>query len=308
MALAPMHDVTETVFRRLIARRGKPDVMFTEFVSTEGLAHPLSREKMIHRYLGFTPQERPLVAQIWGTNPDHFESAARLIVELGFDGVDINMGCPERSAVKYGACSALIESPELAKELIRATQRGTQGLIPVSVKTRLGYRENIIEEWVKHILETEPAVITVHGRTAKQMSGASADWESIGRAVEIACGSGTLILGNGDIQTLEEAYEKVRDYGVDGVMFGRAIFSNHWLFDRDRQESPSIEQRLQALIEHAKLFEEVYGVGRGFCTLRKHFRAYTSGFPGGKELRIKLMEAESSEDIWNIVSQWKGNT
>ncbi len=303
MALAPMHDVTDTVFRQTIAEKGKPDVMFTEFVSVDGLTHEYSHDKMVQKYLQFVESERPLVAQIWGTDPAKFYAVAQMIVELGFDGIDINMGCPEKSAIKHGACSALIETPELAQKIIRATQKGAVDL-PVSVKTRIGFRKNVLETWVPAILETEPAVLIVHGRTAKNMSKVPADWDSIGRAVELAKGTETLVIGNGDVLTLEEAYAKVEQYGVDGVMFGRAIFSNHWLFDKSRKELPSLEERLKALITHARLYEQTFKETRNFVALRKHFRAYTNNIQGGKQLRMALMKAKTSEDIEQIVSNW----
>ena len=304
MALAPMHDVTDTVFRQMIAQKGKPDVMFTEFVSVDGLTHDYSREKMIRKYLRFSDIERPLVAQIWGTDPEKFYTVAQMMVRLGFDGIDINMGCPERSAIKNGACSALIETPSLAQEIVRATQKGA-GDLPVSVKTRIGFRINNIDNWMESLLETRPAVITVHGRTAKNMSNVPADWESIGRAVKIAQGSDTLVIGNGDVKSLEEAQEKVGRYGVDGVMFGRAIFGNHWLFDRNRAKQPTANEKLDALVRHAELYEKTWANKRNFAALRKHFRAYTTNMTGGKQLRITLMEAKTSEEIKRIIIDWR---
>lgn len=305
MVLAPMHDVTDTVFRQTIAQKGKPDVMFTEFVSVDGLNHEYSQEKMKAKYLRFVESERPLVAQIWGTDPAKYEAAAKMIVEMGFDGIDINFGCPEKSAVKSGACSAMIQTPELAQEIIRATMRGA-GDLPVSIKTRIGYKNNAVETWIPKILETEPAVLIVHGRTAKNMSKVPADWDAIGRCVELAKDTETLVIGNGDVRSLEEAHTKVEQYGVDGVMFGRAIFSNHWLFDTTRTELPSIEERLEALIAHAKLYEETFKESRNFAALRKHFRAYTNNIEGGKELRMSLMNAKTSKDIEKLVVEWLG--
>lgn len=303
-ALAPMHDVTDTVFRRMIAQKEKPHVFFTEFVSVDGLMHEQSREKMIERYLRYTDEERPLVAQIWGINPDFFRETARMLVRMRFDGIDINMGCPEKSAVKHGACAALVNTPELAQEIVRVTKEGA-GVLPVSVKIRLGYKENVIEEWMKYLLEAGPAVITVHGRLAKDMSRRPADWESIGRAVEIAKGSGTLVLGNGDVMSLVESEQKVREYGVDGVMFGRAVFKNHWLFSGRGIGDVSVEEKLSALVAHARLYEEIYGSSRGFYVLRKHFKAYTMGFHGSKDLRLQLMSARDASEVRRFLDSWR---
>jgi len=259
---------------------------------------------MVRRYLRYTEEERPLVAQIWGTRPEYFRETARMLCVMGFDGIDINMGCPEKSAVRHGACAALSETPLLAQELVRATKEGA-GDLPVSVKIRLGTQENIIEEWMKILLETEPVVISVHGRVAKDMSRVPADWDSIGRAVGIARGSSTLILGNGDVMTLEEGEQKVRDYGLDGIMYGRAVFKNHWLFSGRELSDISIEEKLEGLVQHAQLYEQEFGSTRGFHVLRKHFKAYTLGLEGGKDLRMRLMSAEDAEGVKGMVREWK---
>lgn len=303
MALAPLHDVTDTVFRQMIARKAKPDVMFTEFVSVDGLLHAQSREKMIWRYLRFTEIERPIVAQIWGTDPKKFEEVAGMLVELGFDGIDINMGCPEKSAVKHGACSALIDAPKLAQEIIQATKKGA-GDLPVSVKTRMGFKKNVVEEWSKYLLDVEPVVLTMHGRLAKDMSKKPADWEVIGQVVELAQDSETLIIGNGDVKDLADAQDKVKTYGVDGVMFGRAIFHNHWLFDSERQDVPTEQEKLQAMVEHARLYEKIFQGGRTFSVMRKHFKAYTSSIKGAKQLRISLMGVRSADEVESLVRDY----
>ncbi len=304
LALAPMHDVTDTVFRRIIARRGKPHVLFTEFISVDGLSHPASREKMVSRYLRFTEEERPLVAQIWGTDPRLFFQAARLLAARGFDGIDINMGCPERSAVRKGACAALVRTPRLAQDIIRAAQEGA-GSVPVSAKIRLGYDQNVIAWWMETLLEVRPAAITVHGRTARQFSRVPADWDSIGRAAAVARGSGVLVVGNGDVQSVQEAEEKARQYGVDGVMIGRAALKNHWLFAGRMIEAVSAAEKLDAFVEHVLLFAEEYGGERGIWVLRKHVKTYTCGIPGAKELRERLMQAQSASEAVAVVRAWK---
>lgn len=307
LALAPLHDVTDTVFRQMIVRKGKPDVMFTEFVSVDGLLHEQSREKMIWRYLRFDNIERPIVAQIWGTDPKKFEAVAEQLVELGFDGIDINMGCPEKSAVKKGACSALIDEPKLAQEIIQATIKGA-GDLPVSVKTRMGFKGKVVEEWVKHLLETEPVAITMHGRLAKDMSKKPADWEAIGKTVELAKGSETLILGNGDVKDMEDAQNKVKIYGVDGVMFGRAIFQNHWLFAKDRKDEPTDQEKLQAMIDHARLYEKTFEDRRTFAVMRKHLKAYTSSIKSAKKLRVALMTASNADEVEDLVNKYLSGT
>lgn len=242
IVLAPLADVTDAAFRRMIAKysahervdgtTGGPDVMWTEFVSADGLAlaTPEGKEKLMADLI-YSEEERPIVAQLFSSNEKHMEAAARLCAELGFDGIDINMGCPDRSIEKQGCGSAMIKTPEKARSIIRAAKRGA-GELPVTVKTRLGYNQDQLEEWLPELLKEEPAVITVHARTRKEMSKVPARWERVKRAVEIRndLGSKTLIFGNGDVESVEEARRKAELSGADGVMLGRAIFGNPWLF------------------------------------------------------------------------------
>ena len=295
--LAPMFDVTDTAFRQIIAKCGRPDVMFTEFVSVDGLAHLKSQEKLVRHYLQFVDSERPVVAQIFGTKPLYFYEAAKLITRLGFDGIDINMGCPDKKVMKNGGGAALALKPRLAKEIIRATQEAT-GNLPVSVKTRLGYDANIIDTWIPELLESKPAAITIHARTAKQMSRVPADWSSVARAVQIAKGSGVPILGNGDIKSLAEAKEKIAQTGADGIMIGRGVFENLWLFNPDIDPAQiSIKERLMLLLEHTILFEEHFKGVKNFVMLYKHFQNYATGFVGAKELRMELVQTKSAQEV-----------
>lgn len=303
--LAPMADVTDAPFRRVIAKYGKPDVTWTEFVSADGLF--LGGKDALVKDLDFTEDERPIVAQFFTSSPERMKKAAELAVELGFDGIDINMGCPDRSIEKQGAGSALMKNPELAVELINAAKEGA-GDLPVSVKTRVGYNKDELDEWLPILLKAEPAVITIHARTRKQMSKVPADWFYIKRAVEIRdefnkinknnqCP--TLIIGNGDAQNLEDAKQKAEESGADGVMLGRAIFGNPWLFDEEKGEV-SIEEKLKVLVEHTKLFEEIVP-HKNFSIMKKHYKAYVQGFDGAKELRIKLMQAKDANEIEKII-------
>lgn len=304
-ALAPLCDVTDSVFRQMVASCGKPDVMFTEFVSADGLLHPKSRDRMIQYYLRFTNAERPLIAQLWGNDPEKFREAAGLIASLGFDGIDINMGCPDKKVVGAAhAGAALILDPPRAIEIIEAARDGAPEL-PVSVKTRLGFDTNIAEAWVGKLLKARPVAITLHLRTAKQMSRSAADWDSARAAVEIARGSGTLILGNGDVKNRKEIAEKALQYGVDGVVVGRGIFRNPWLFNVavDPATVP-VENRLALLLSHAKLFEETFSGLKRFHMMYKHFANYVSGFPGAQELRAKLFATQSAQEVAGVLSAW----
>ncbi len=293
--LAPMADVTDAAFRRLIAKYGKPDVLWTEFVAVDGLLSP-GREVLL-KDLMYTEIERPIVAQIFGSKPANFEKVAHLIADLGFDGIDINMGCPDRNVEKQGGGAAMIRTPELARDVIEATKQGGRGL-PVSIKTRVGYNKVELEEWLPILLSTKPAAVTVHARTRKEMSDVPARWEHVAHAVEIAKGSGTLIIGNGDVKDVADAKQKANDTGADGVMIGRGIFGNPWRFNSNVQiEDISIEDRFKVMLEHTKLFEELLGDIKNFATMKKHYKAYVNGFEGAKELRVKLMETENYDAV-----------
>ena len=299
-ALAPMSDVTDIAFRQIIAKYGKPDVFWTEFVSCDGLCSP-GRERLLHD-LEYSEIERPIVAQIFSSDPDTVYKTAQTIRELGFDGVDINMGCPDRSIEKQGAGASLIKDPKLAVEIIRAAREGCKN-IPVSVKTRIGYNKDEIDEWIPTLLETGLDALTVHARTRKELSAVPAKWEYIARVVELACNTDTLIIGNGDVESLEDGRKKAHETGADGVMVGRGIFGDPWFFNSkvSRDDIP-INERLQVLIEHTKLFEKKLGDIKNFAVMKKHFATYVVGFDGAKELRMKLMETRSAKEAEKVIT------
>lgn len=294
--MAPLANVTDVAFRRIIAKYGKPHVFFTEFVSADGLCS--GGREILMNDLRYSEGEHPIVAQFFTSTPDHMERVAALARELGFDGVDINMGCPDRAVEKQGAGAALIKNPSRAKELIVAAKQGA-GELPVSVKTRLGFNKNELETWLPALLEAKPQTITLHARTRKEMSKVPAHWDQVNRAVEIARGSGTLIVGNGDVIDLNDARRKAQESGADGIMLGRAIFGNPWLF-ADRAETPTTEEKLLVMVEHTKLFYELLGSIKSFAIMKKHFKAYVSGFDGAKELRIRLMETNTPDEVESI--------
>ncbi len=297
-----MANVTDAAFRRVIAQHGKPDVMYTEFVSANGLASA-GRAGLLPD-LKYSEIERPLIAQLFTAEPDKLFEAARLVQELGFDGIDINMGCPDKNVMKQGAGASLMKKPELARELMRAAKAGAPTL-PLSVKTRIGDTKNTLKEWLPVLLAEEPASIIVHARTRKEMSKVPARWETIAEAVDIAKGSGTLIIGNGDVLTLEDGRAKAAATGADGIMIGRGIFGNPWLFN-ETAASPSVAERLGVMLEHTRLFMELLGDVKSFHIMRKHYKAYANGFDGAKELRIKLMATESVADVEAAVQEFLG--
>jgi tRNA-dihydrouridine synthase len=367
IVLAPMADVTDASFRRMIAKYsahtrkdgtiGGPDVMWTEFVSADGLVRaPEEGKKKLMADLQYSEEERPIVAQLFSSHPEHMEQASALCRELGFDGIDINMGCPDKSIEKQGCGSAMIKTPERAREIIRAAKRGARD-IPVSVKTRIGYLKNELSTWLPALLSENPAVITIHARTRKEMSKVPARWEHVREAValrneiqnedwqrEYPEEKQTLIFGNGDVTSLDDAYRKAEETGADGVMLGRAIFGNPWLFKQSNQlteriasseaaslahrthsydslhdlplscspshsidltgvEQVTLTTRLQVLVEHARLFEEILP-HKSFALMKKHFKSYVHDFDGAKELRATLLNAGNADELDEVVNRF----
>lgn len=330
--LAPMADVTDAAFRKTIATYGKPDVTWTEFVSADGLMRATPEGKMkLMRDLKYSEIERPIVAQLFSSHPEYMKGAAKLVAELGFDGIDINMGCPDRSIEKQGCGAAMMKNPANAQAVIRAALEGveefsekTGKVIPVTVKTRIGYNKNELATWLPAILETEPAVVTIHCRTRKEMSKVPARWEHVREAVQIRdeffikkygnnseefFNNKTLIFGNGDALSIADAYEKGKSTGADGVMLGRAIFGNPWLFSSisapdHKQYEPSIKEKLTVMVEHTKLFESFLGDIKNFAIMKKHYKAYVNGFDGAKELREELMDAPDAATVTQIVKDF----
>ncbi len=291
--MAPMEDVTDAAFRRVFARHGKPHVTYTEFTSADGLvlAPEPGKTKLLKKLL-YSPEERPIIAQLFSAVPERMEAAARMVQDFGFDGIDINMGCPDKAVVRQGCGAGLIEQPELAVELMRAARRGAPDL-PLSIKTRIGFNTDVLERWVPQILAEEPATLTLHLRTRKEMSDVPAHWDRMAAAVAIrdSMGVKTLMIGNGDVKSVADAREKAAATGCDGVMLGRAIFGNPWLFS-ERTDAPSPEERIAALIEHLELFNELLGTTTHYAVMKKHFKAYINGWDHAKDLRAALMDTE----------------
>lgn len=301
--LAPMADVTDAAFRRVIAKYGKPDVMWTEFVSADGLAlAPEEGRKKLLKDLEYSESERPIVAQFFTSNPANMRLAAQLAANLGFDGVDINMGCPDKSIEKQGAGAAAIKNPENAIKVIEAAKVG----LPVSVKTRLGF--NKVElDWIKTLLSLNLLALTIHLRTRKEMSKVAAHWELAQEIIELRndISPETLIIFNGDVKDLVEARQRVIETGCDGVMLGRAIFGNPFLFSEKKcpEGIEGLKLRLSVMVEHTKLFEELLP-HKSFAIMKKHFKAYVAGFDGANELRSQLMETSNANEVSNIVDKY----
>jgi len=296
--LAPMVGVTDTVFRRVVARHGRPEVLYTWFVHCDGLCSP-GRTRLLQD-LWYSEEERPIVAQIFGARPDTFRETARLLAELKFDGIDLNCGCPDRNVEKSGAGASLIRQPEHLAKLVRATQEGA-GPVPISIKTRLGYDRIIVEEWVRFLADLEPAAIILHARTREEMSLVPAHWDAVGRAVAVlkAIGSPAKVVLNGDVTSLAQARQLARETGADGVMVGRGVFGNPWVFRADEplHHQPRWLERLTIMLEHTRLFDQTYGRGRNFELMKKFYKAYVSDFPDAKDLRLRLMACHEAAEV-----------
>lgn len=342
-----MADVTDAAFRRMIAKYsahtradgtvGGPEVMWTEFVAADGLvrATPEGKVKLMADLI-YGEEERPIIAQLFTRHPEHMEYAARLCLELGFDGVDINMGCPAGAIIDQGCGAAMIKTPDIARAVIQAAKRGAKsddGGIPVSIKTRLGYNTDQVEDWIPVILAERPAALTVHARTRKDMSKVPARWERLERVVALRndISPETKIIGNGDVLSARDGREKAERYGVNGAMVGRALFGNPWFFHPTRQlptrltalpthgvnrdtimttdttdtayEYVSIEERLRVLVEHTNLFVELLP-HKNFAVMKKHYKAYVGGWPGAADLRHRLMDQESPAAVAAVVATY----
>ncbi|GJL70611.1 MAG: tRNA-dihydrouridine synthase [Nitrospirales bacterium] len=345
-----MDGVTDSAFRHMVAIHGKPDVVFTEFTNVHDICS--GRLKALDS-LRYSEAERPVIAQIYGKEPSLFYQAAHVVCELGFDGLDINMGCPSKNVASSGSGAGLIRTPNLALELIEMARKGIQDwtagqpltqigmkpkaleaigqlqselhhspirkAIPLSVKTRIGFDRNMIEEWSACLIQGRPEVISIHGRTLSQMYRGQSDWEAIALAASRIQPHGILVLGNGDIQSLGESAARIRESGVNGVLIGRGSLGNPWVFQgihqiRERlqtgqacippQHAPTLEEKFSIMIQHASLFERVHGPDR-FVRMRKHLGWYCSGFPYAAAMRAQLVRTHSTTDVINLVNQYQ---
>ena len=310
-----MDDVTDTVFRQVVANTAPADLYFTEFVNVDGLQS--AGRKNLLKKLQFVESETALVAQLWGKDPENFRKTAKQIAdgtfakELGlpdgvnFVGIDLNMGCPAKSEVKNGTCSALIQNRPLAAEIITATQAGAAGRIPISVKTRLGWND-IDHTWPEFLLGFKLNMLTVHGRTKKEMSKVPAHWDEIGvvRELRDKLSPETLIVGNGDVESYQQGLELAAQYKLDGIMIGRGVFHDPYVFAKDSPwESITREERIKLYKDHVTLFADTWQYNeRPIHVLNKFCKIYISGFDGAKELREQLMNAGSSNQLLELLA------
>lgn len=307
-SLAPMEDVTDTVFREIVMRMSAPGqlhVVMTEFASVDGLNHPVGRPRVADRLMINESEIKllkelriKLVAQIWGLSPDAYHNVTRWITDTyPFDGIDINMGCPVRKVVKMGACSALIDMPDKAAEIIHAVKSATH--LPVSVKTRTGISRHDTERWIPFLLNQKLSSLTLHGRTQKMQSDGLADWKQMAIAVSIRneMGLDTPIHGNGDVLSVVQGELLAKQTGVDGIMVGRGIFHNPWFFNPGHTDI-SVEERISQLLMHTRLFEQTWAGRKNFNILKRFFKIYLNNFPGAAKMRADIMETQDYADVY----------
>lgn len=302
IGLSPMDGVTDFPMREITAYIAKPAVMFTEFLSCEGFCK--KPEKFQH-ILKFSPKQRPIVVQLFGANPADFSQALAEIIPLGFDGVDLNMGCPDRAVVKKGGGAAMIGNFNLSEQIIQACLSSLQKakkIIPLSVKTRIESDEKKSLAWFSFLSRFPLSAITIHGRTINQKVAREVNWKAISQAATILYQNKILTLGNGGIKSVNEASEKCKEHHLDGILIGQAALGNPWVFKKDYQ--PTKEEILNTILKHARLAWNFYGE-KNFNIFRKHLGWYPRNFPGSKELRVKLLQTTNLQQVEEILLRWK---
>lgn len=296
-----MDGTTDEPMRQIQAVVAKPNVLFTEFVSAEGFTR---NPAAFLKKLAFKENERPIVTQIFGYTPEAFYESIIKISQMGFDGIDINMGCPAKNILDKGGGGALIGNFDLAGKIIEKSLEAikkTKTNIPLSVKTRIGQNEIITQEWFSFLSQYSLSEVTVHGRRLKQGHSGEVNWEEIHQAREILPRKGIVCLGNGGIKSIKEAKEKAEKYNLDGVLIGQAALGNPWVFKENYQ--PTKEERLRTIVKHAKLTEEFYPPER-FMTILKHFCWYPKGFPGCKDLKIELLKTRNLNEVREVIKKF----
>lgn len=315
--LAPMADVTDVAFRTILSKYGKPDVTWTEFVSADGIAS--DGIKKLKFDLLYSEKERPVIVQLFSSNPQKMREASMICAKLGFDGIDINMGCPDRAIEKQGSGAAMMKNFRNAGEIIQSVKDGINDarktknkkirkFISVSVKTRIGYNKNQIDEWIPFLLSQNIDALTIHARTRKEMSLVPANWDYIKEVVKIRdrMKVDTKIIGNGDVKSIKEGKVLAKKTKCDGIMIGRGTFGNPWVFSR-REKTPDVKEKLKVLVEHTKLYEKLLGKVKNFSIMKKHYKAYVNGWDGAKELRTKLMETKTAKEVDQIIKDFLKN-
>lgn len=302
--LAPMEDVTDVVFRKVVAKAGTPDVFFTEFTNSESFNNAIGLEALRGR-LYFEEDEKPIVAHIWGDVPEYFEKMAFKLKDMGFDGVDINMGCPAPNVFKHGRGSGLILRPEKAKEIIRATKKAG---LPVSVKTRLGHVDKSeYKEWLKTVLEEDIQNLSIHLRTKVEMSKVDAHYDLIPEILKLRdeLAPDTLITINGDIKDYHMGMKLFEETGVDGIMIGRGVFTNPYCFREDNQNYTPLDY-INLFRDHLDLYDHYTKIEPKLKKpLQRFFKIYIRDIKGAHQLRIDLMDTKTTDDVRSLLNEFE---
>lgn len=305
--LAPMEDVTDIAFRHVVAKAARPDAFFTEFTNVEAYNHPKGRES-VQRRLAFSDDEQPIVAHIWGEEPENFSKMSIDMAEQGYAGIDLNMGCPVKNVVSQGRGAGLINHPEKAAKIIQATKKGG---LPVSVKTRLGFKKTEeMYDWLPHLLKQDIYNLTIHMRTRKEMSDYEAHYELIPDILKMRdeIAPDTLITFNGDINNRQDGLDLVEKYpGIDGIMIGRGIFHNIFAFEKEPKDHDP-EEFLNLFRYHLDLLEYHHDVlQKPLRELRRSYKIYTRGIHNASKLRQALMTVDTSEEVRAILDDFEEN-
>ena len=299
-SLAPMNDVTDTVFRQIVASCAAPDLFFTEFVSVDGLSSKGGQS--IESKLKFCDEDKNLVVQLWGMKPENYESQSAMLAMRGYVGIDINMGCPVDKIIKRGACSALINNRELARDIIKATQNGA-GEIPVSVKTRIGY-DSIDLSWIEFLFEQNLHALTVHGRTVEELSKVPNHWEIYETIVNMRdeISPKTKLIANGDVKSRQHGLELAEKLNLDGLMIGRAIFDNPYVFSsQNTWEDSTPTEKIQLYGNHIDLFDKTWDGNKNPEILKKFAKVYITGFNGAHRIREDIMNQRTIANVRKII-------
>lgn len=323
--LAPMADVTDNPFRKIINKIGKPDLFYTEFGATDGMVNEKGHKRIKTQIFNFEKKQKPIIAQIFGGKPQNYTQVAKELAEMGFDGIDLNTGCPQKNILKQVSGSELIkeENWETVSEIIKNVKKGiaeSSNQIPFTVKTRLGFNE-YNKDWIKFLLEQKIDALVIHLRTKKEMSKVPAHWELAKelRVLKDKISPKTVLVFNGDIKSKKEGLEKLKENGADGIMIGRGIFENPTLFAEKDFSEKNIKEKIDILLLHTKYFEKEFGNtlrnkilfgGRikSFALMKKFFKIYINGFDGAKEFRAKLMSCKSYKEVKGEVKKYLKET
>lgn len=302
--LAPMEDVTDIVFRKVIDKAAAPDVYFTEFTNSDSYVHSKGIESLRGR-LKFDEDEKPIVAHIWGDNPEHFRKMSIDLKTMGYDGIDINMGCPAVNVVRHGRGAGLILRPDVASDIIKAAKTGG---LPVSVKTRLGHQSvNEWREWLTHLLKQDIANLSIHLRTKKEMSNVDAHWDLMPEILKLRdeIAPNTLITMNGDIADYQMGIKFHEKYNVDGIMIGRGVFHNPFAFDKKSSDRSSMEH-IELFKYHLDLYDK-YVLEEPMLKkpLHRFFKIYIRYIPGANKLRTALMDTKSTNEIRELLKDFE---